>query len=51
MAARPEPVIQRVHWTNSLSARVVALCVVLVLCLLGSVYVLTVHFLKEVQSE
>ena len=51
MAARPEPVIQRVHWTNSLIARVVALCVVLVLCLLGSVYVLTVHFLKEVQSE
>ncbi|MCC6156146.1 MAG: hypothetical protein IT367_20440, partial [Candidatus Hydrogenedentes bacterium] len=51
MAVRSEPVIQRVHWTNSLIARVVALCVVLVLCLLGSVYVLTVHFLKEVQSE
>lgn len=51
MSANVEPVISKVHWTNSLVARVVALCVVLVLCLLGSVYVLTVHFLKEVQAE
>ncbi|HRK35782.1 MAG TPA: ATP-binding protein [Candidatus Hydrogenedentes bacterium] len=46
-----DPVVSKVHWANSLIARVVALCVVLVLCLLGSVYVLTVHFLKEVRQE
>ncbi|NUM52502.1 MAG: HAMP domain-containing protein [Candidatus Hydrogenedentes bacterium] len=51
MGADAEPAITKVHWTNSLIARVVALCVVLVLCLLGSVYVLTVHFLKEVRAE
>lgn len=51
MATKTEFAITRVHWMNSLIARVVALCVVLVLCLLGSVYVLTVHFLKEVRAE
>ncbi len=51
MSTSAEASITKVHWANSLIARVVALCVVLVLCLLGSVYVLTVHFLKEVQAE
>ena len=50
-AAMTAPAITKVHWANSLIARVVALCVVLVLCLLGSVYVLTVHFLREVRAE
>jgi signal transduction histidine kinase len=55
MSTSAESSITKVHWANSLIARVVALCVVLALCLLGSVYVMTVHFLgqvsKEVESE
>ena len=41
----------KVRWYNSLVVRVIALCVVLVLCLLGSVYILTAHFFVEVRRE
>lgn len=51
MTAQPKQPVIRVHWANSLIARVVALCVVLVLCLFGSVYVLTVHFMDEITTE
>lgn len=45
------PQIGSVHWTNSLIARVVGLCIILTICLLCSVYVLTVHFLGQVTKE
>lgn len=51
MTAQSNQPAIRVHWANSLIARVVALCVVLVLCLFGSVYVLTVHFMDEITTE
>ncbi|MCC6695304.1 MAG: HAMP domain-containing protein [Candidatus Hydrogenedentes bacterium] len=41
----------RVPWYNSLKVRVIALCAVLVLCLLGSVYILTAHYFVEVVRE
>ncbi|MCC6486079.1 MAG: HAMP domain-containing protein [Candidatus Hydrogenedentes bacterium] len=41
----------KVRWYNSLVVRVIALCAVLVLCLLGSVYILTAHFFVEVRRE
>ena len=40
-----------IRWRNSLIARVIFLCAVLVLCLLGSVYVLTTHYYQEVVAE
>lgn len=40
-----------VRWHNSLIVRVMALCVVLLLCLLGSVYVLTGHYYREIIHE
>lgn len=39
------------HWYNSLIVRVIALCAVLLLCLLGSVYVLTGHYYHLVVAE
>jgi signal transduction histidine kinase len=36
-----------VRWRNSLVVRVVLLCAVLILCLLGSVVVLTQHFMND----
>ncbi len=40
-----------VRWYNSLMVRVIALCVILLLCLLGSVYILTAHYFVEVIRE
>jgi len=40
-----------VRWYNSLVVRVIGLCAVLVLCLLGSVYILTAHYFVEVVRE
>ena len=40
-----------VRWYNSLVVRVIGLCVVLILCLLGSVYILTAHYFLEVVQE
>ena len=40
-----------VRWYNSLIVRVIALCAVLVLCLLGSVYVLTGHYFQQIINE
>ncbi len=40
-----------VRWHNSLIVRVIALCAILVLCLLGSVYIMTGHYYQEVVSE
>jgi signal transduction histidine kinase len=40
-----------VRWFNSLVVRVIALCAVLILCLLGSVYILTAHYFLEVVRE
>ena len=37
-----------VRWRDSLIVRVLALCVVLVLCLLGAVYFLTGHYFQQV---
>ena len=39
------------RWYNSLIARTTLLCVVLLLCLLGSVYVLTNHYFLQIQEE
>jgi signal transduction histidine kinase len=41
----------RIPWHNSLIVRVILLCVVLVLCLLGSVMVISRHYLTEVIRE
>ncbi len=41
----------RVRWHRSLIVRVIALCVILVLCLFGSVYVMTGHYYREVSAE
>lgn len=41
----------RVHWYDSLIVRVMLLCAVLLLCLLGSVYEITRHYFGEVVSE
>lgn len=40
-----------IRWHRSLIVRVIALCVVLILCLLGSVYVMTRHYYQEVATE
>ena len=40
-----------VRWRDSLIVRVIGLCVILVLCLLGSVYVMTGHYYREVARE
>jgi len=39
------------RWYNSLIFRTIALCVVLLLCLLGSVYVITSHYYTQVVDE
>lgn len=44
-------VMPRVRWHNSLIFRVILLCVVLVACMLGSVYVITRHYFGEVMTE
>lgn len=41
----------RIRWYQSLIARIIALCVILVLCLFGSVYVMTGHYYREVSTE
>ena len=41
----------RVRWRDSLIVRVIVLCVVLVLCLLGSVYEISRHYFGEVVRE
>lgn len=41
----------RVRWYNSLILRVLILCVVLLLCLLGSVYQISAHYVHEVVRE
>lgn len=40
-----------IRWYNSLIVRVVALCVILLLCLFGSIYVLTRHYFHQVVTE
>ena len=47
----PDVPYTRVQWHNSLIVRVIALCVVLVLCLLGAVYILTGHYYQQVVRE
>lgn len=47
--SRPERT--RIRWHNSLIVRVAVLCAVLVLCLLGSVYIMTGHYYHEVVRE
>jgi len=47
----PYPTYPPVRWRNSLIVRVIALCVILVLCLLGSVSLVTVHYLNQVVSD
>lgn len=47
-ATAPYP---RVRWYNSLILRIMALCVILLLCLLGSVYEITRHYFREVVQE
>ena len=42
---------RRMRWYNSLFFRVILLCGVLVLCLLGSVIVITRHYFGEVVEE
>ncbi len=41
----------KVRWYNSLILRIIALCVVLALCLLGSVYEISRHYFREVVQE
>jgi len=41
----------RVRWHNSLIFRVILLCAVLVLCLLGSVYIIAFHYFGEMAKE
>ncbi len=41
----------RVRWRNSLIFRTILLCVVLVLCLMGAVYLLTTHYYSRLKSE
>lgn len=38
-------------WHSSLIVRVIALCIVLVVCLLGSVFVLTFHYTGQIERE
>ena len=41
----------RIRWHNSLIFRVILLCAVLVVCLLGSVYVIAFHYFGEMAKE
>ena len=41
----------RVRWYNSLIIRIILLCVVLILCLLGSVYEISRHYFREAAQE
>ncbi|MDQ1255916.1 MAG: Histidine kinase [Candidatus Hydrogenedentes bacterium] len=45
------PTYPRIRWRDSLIVRVIVLCAVLVLCLLGSVVVVTRHYFSEVVTE
>jgi len=45
------PTYPRVRWYDSLIVRVMLLCAVLLVCLLGSVYEITRHYFAEVVSE
>ncbi len=47
----PDGFMQGVRWYNSLIFRVIVLCVVLVACMLGSVYVISRHYFGEVVTE
>ena len=40
-----------VRWRDSLTFRVIVLCAFLVVCLLGSVYIITGHYFREVVQE
>lgn len=42
------PEIRPVRWHESLVARILALCAVLVFCMLGAVYFLTGHYYKQI---
>jgi signal transduction histidine kinase len=42
---------RRVRWHNSLIVRTILLCAILLLCLLGSVYVITRYYYGEVRRE
>jgi signal transduction histidine kinase len=41
----------KICWYNSLILRIILLCVVLILCLLGSVYEISRHYFREVVQE
>jgi signal transduction histidine kinase len=43
--------VSRIRWYDSLTVRVIFLCVFLVLCLLGSVYIITGRYFREVVQE
>ena len=45
------PVRKVLRWYNSLVTRTAAVCVVLVLCLLASIYVITGHYYSQVVGE
>ncbi|MBX7255883.1 MAG: HAMP domain-containing protein [Candidatus Hydrogenedentes bacterium] len=47
----PNATYPPVRWYNSLIVRVIALCVILVLCLFGSVSLVTVHYIHQVISD
>ncbi len=47
----PRPAPQGVSWFNSLFFRVVVLCGVLLMCLLGSVMVITRHYFSAITEE
>lgn len=48
---KPTPTYPRVRWRDSLIVRVIVLCAVLLLCLLGSVYEISRHYFGEVVRE
>jgi len=51
MTTKSPATYPRVRWRDSLIVRVMVLCAVLVLCLLGSVYEITRHYFGEVVRE
>ncbi|MFA6241811.1 MAG: ATP-binding protein [Candidatus Hydrogenedentales bacterium] len=47
----PYPTYPPIRWHNSLIVRVIALCIILVLCLFGSVSLVTVHYFNQVTAD
>ncbi len=45
------PTYRHVRWYDSVIVRVIILCIVLVMCLLGSVLIITRHYFSEVVQE